>query len=204
METAISRHGIMVTTVWAVLLATVAGTLGYSSIADSTVMFVLLGLLIGSWPGWILAAFLLLAPGVALYGVVRASWQGRLRALVGYALVPALGVFGSYGTFSGAKLAATHILVAGYLERIEQARESGNDVDDDSNMIRLGPPITALFPQPGLMFVEAQFIGYDETDRMDYRAFLESDCEQPTVPLGHHFFRLSARTDCDYKIKKSP
>jgi len=60
--------------------------------------------------------------------------------------------------------------------------------------IKLGPPITARFQQPGMSWTEMTFIGYDESDGMADPKNLNTACEGWSRPLGRHFFFIE--TSC--------
>jgi hypothetical protein len=180
---------------WIAVFAALGVTVGYGKIISMTpISLVLLYLMEDPRVGWPTGVFMAGVLTTAIWLAVRSGRQRNYRKM---AIFGSLPLVGALCFFAGMELSMPlfmRMLLNDYRQQIGQARETGHDVDEKETTIHLGPPVTARFQQPDLLFNELTFIGYDETDGMAEDRNLRTGCNERSRSLGDHFYFIDS--DC--------
>ena len=150
---------------WLSMLAALGATIGYGKIISMTpVALILFVLTEKPWIGWPVEAFVAGVPLTAIFLSVRSGWRKDYRSMAMFGSLPLVGAVCLFASLELSMPVFMRMLLNDYRQQIEQARQTGHDVDEREITIHLGPPLTARFQQPGMLFNELTFY------------FIDSDC----------------------------
>ena len=165
----------------------VCGSLFYTfaEVYDETLFF-LFGLM---WPiTFLILPLLFVVAPISMLAIAFLRLRRRnYRSGALYAASPLVGLALLVGSHSGFEWLMLKQQIGGYKRQIEAAKISNKDVTTKNVEIKLGPPVTARFVKPQMMWSYDSTV-YSEDDAGPLITNIDKRCNQSTRPLGDHFY----------------
>jgi hypothetical protein len=172
------------TAFWLLILVVFAFFLAYAYICNETVFFIGGIVLI---PIWVI--LFIVVPAGFFVIVLRRLLRRNYGAAAAFVAAPVLGLVG----FSLLKDGFERLWVLTYEPQIEAAEKAGEGVHTDTVEINVGPPVTAKFLIPQMMW-SRDMILYSDDKNNPLITSTDKGCDQSIRSLGGHFYRRSG--DC--------
>ena len=144
-----------------------------------------------SWIGGILT-FVLVAiiPLASFYRAICLVFRRNYKSAAAFAAVPIVGLICLLMSKSLGDWAFLKVQLHGYRNRIEAAVANGKEVSETDVLIKLGPPVTARFVQPGMLWTPVKVIVFDESGAAAEKQNLNEECGDVAHPLGNNFYLI--------------
>ncbi|MBV9824747.1 MAG: hypothetical protein JO001_03565 [Alphaproteobacteria bacterium] len=169
--------------IWLSLIAFSAFATAYIRVCDETIGF-MLGLMFEITIPVLVIIFVVI-PIFLLAIAVRRLCHGNRKAAAAFVAVPLAGLAMVAVLNRGFEWLLLEYKIVGYQRAIDAARITGKDVLTKDVSINLGPPITASFSIPQMMWSDDAIV-YTENDQTS-TAF-DKECLRSFRPLGSHFY----------------
>jgi hypothetical protein len=170
--------------IWFVFLFGFAFFLAFGRVFNAAIFFVF-GLLIIPLSPILIGTFVIPPLLAVVFASVRV-YRRQYKAAAAYIALICLAAGFSYAAESGLEWLMTQLLLRNYEHQIEAAKATKQDLLTQNARIRLGPPVSAEFRQPQMMWSDNVTI-YSE-DAASPLLKVDPSCEQKIRPLGRHFY----------------
>lgn len=170
---------------WLLTLFCASGIYAYASVCNEFLFFVIALMFI---PIISIVAFLFTIVPICLIVVaVRRYRRGQRRAAAAFAIAPVVGLAVLVVSTEAFEWLFLEYDVFVYSRQIEAAEISGKDVHTNDIQINLGPPVTARFGIPQMLWSDDSIV-YSEDDRAPLVTSIDKSCGESITPLGWHFY----------------